>query len=874
MTIPHAFRRWQRLLALLFLLAALLLPRIFALDHFVTIDEKRWLTRSANFYHALVQGFYENTFQQGHPGVMTMWSGLVGYTLIFPDYPTVTPGQFDSKDDELEAFVATQGQTPIALLASGRRVAVTINVLSIAAAFLISIRIVGLTPALMGFLLIALDPFHIAHSRFLHTDALLSSFMLLSLVALIAYMVDRQRKMMLVLSGVAAALAWMTKTPGLFLIPYAALIVFLGNIREFYRTYQERSISAFGQSVLQLFVRPYLIWLFVAIGIYLLLWPAMWVDPIGTLFKVVNNSSEYAAEGHSNALFFDGEVFNGDPRFDFYPITYLWRTTPITLVGLVLAILTFVATSVWQRNNSQELRQSQSIQPLLVYVLLFALFFMLFMNVGAKKFDRYLLPIYMPLDLVAGIGWAALVTWIWQWQISIPAYIDRVIVVALVVAIVAAQGTLALATFPYYLSYYNPLMGGAIEAQKTMLVGWGEGMDEAARFIINQSSEQPVASNASTSSSAVSQNPTVAAWYSRGPFSFFYPGQSVSSQYSWTADYAVLYQNQWQREVPARQLVAHFNRQRPNHVVKLSGIDYARVYMLSDRLYADFVVDWGESIRLVSYTLTTGTLQHGQPLRLALYLENVAPIESNLNMLVRIVNADGYELLRSDRWPFGSATSNWQIGELWIDRFKFDIPPETPTGLYRVEIIFYEPTTFERLPVKRVNQNEYLGDTLVLDYVPIGPFEPTRVTLLPQPVNFAQQVELSALGLLSGKELFDHRSSATFAPGAQMNVRLAWTTLAHMSTHYTGFAHLVGPDGTLAAQQDKPVLDGFVPMPLWYPRQKMLDEYQIVIPDNATSGPYRLHVGLYDPATVERLTVQRGDNVIGDSFIAAEIMVE
>ncbi|MBV7336089.1 glycosyltransferase family 39 protein [Chloroflexi bacterium TSY] len=874
MTIPHSFRRWQRQLALLLLLAALLLPRIFALDHFVTIDEKRWLTRSANFYHALVHGPYENTFQQGHPGVMTMWSGLIGYTLTFPDYPTVAPGQFDSKDDALEAFVATQGQTPIALLASGRRVAVLINVLVLLVAFLVSIRIVGLTPALIGFLLIALDPFHVAHSRFLHTDALLSSFMLLSLVALIAYLVEGRRIAMLGLSGVAAALAWLTKTPGLFLISYVGLIILMGNGREFYRTYKEQGIAAFSQSALRLLVRPYLLWLLVAVGVYLLLWPAMWVEPVETLLKVVNISSEYAAEGHSNALFFAGEVFNGDPGLDFYPITYLWRTTPITLAGLGLAILTFMAAVVWQRNIALELRQSRSIQILFVYVLLFALFFVLFMNLGAKKFDRYLLPIYMPLDLGAGIGWAALVSWIWRWQVSMPTRIGRGIVVALVVAIVAAQGALALPTFPYYLSYYNPLMGGAAEAQKTMLVGWGEGMDEAARFILGQRNEEPIASNAATSSSAPSQNPIVSAWYSRGPFSFFYPGQSVSSQHSWTADYAVLYQNQWQREVPARQLVAHFNRQSPDHVVKLGGIDYARVYKLTDSPYADFVVDWGTSIRLVSYTLTTGTLQRGQPLRLALYLENIAPIESNLNMLVRIVNADGYELMRSDRWPFGSATSDWQIGELWIDRFKFDVPSDAPDGLYRLEIVFYEPTTLERLPITNVNHNEHLGDTLVLDYIPIDPFESAKATLLPQPVNFAQQVELSALGLMSGEGLLDRQPLATFAPGDRMQVHLVWTTLAHMATHYTGFAHLVGPDGTLAAQQDKPVLDGFVSMPLWYPGQKMLDEYQITIPDTATPGPYRLHVGLYDPATIERLTVQRGDEIIGDSFLAAEIMVE
>ena len=33
------------------------------------------------------------------------------------------------------------------------------------------------------------------------------------------------------------------------------------------------------------------------------------------------------------------------------------------------------------------------------------------MNLGLKKLDRYLLPVYAPLDIIAGMGWATLVFW-------------------------------------------------------------------------------------------------------------------------------------------------------------------------------------------------------------------------------------------------------------------------------------------------------------------------------------------------------------------------------------------------------------------------------------------------------------------------------
>ena len=40
------------------------------------------------------------------------------------------------------------------------------------------------------------------------------------------------------------------------------------------------------------------------------------------------------------------------------------------------------------------------------------LLFALVLNLSAKKFDRYLLPIFAPLDLVAGVGIVAAVRWL------------------------------------------------------------------------------------------------------------------------------------------------------------------------------------------------------------------------------------------------------------------------------------------------------------------------------------------------------------------------------------------------------------------------------------------------------------------------------
>ena len=52
------------LVFLLVVLLALWLPRGLALDRFATVDEPKWLMRSANFYQALAQHEFIYTFQR------------------------------------------------------------------------------------------------------------------------------------------------------------------------------------------------------------------------------------------------------------------------------------------------------------------------------------------------------------------------------------------------------------------------------------------------------------------------------------------------------------------------------------------------------------------------------------------------------------------------------------------------------------------------------------------------------------------------------------------------------------------------------------------------------------------------------------------
>src|SRR5439155_14460826 len=59
----------------IFLLA--LLPRMLNLGLFPTSDEDSWMRRTGGFTFGLVNGQLGRTYQNGHPGVTTIWIGLL-----------------------------------------------------------------------------------------------------------------------------------------------------------------------------------------------------------------------------------------------------------------------------------------------------------------------------------------------------------------------------------------------------------------------------------------------------------------------------------------------------------------------------------------------------------------------------------------------------------------------------------------------------------------------------------------------------------------------------------------------------------------------------------------------------------------------------
>jgi 4-amino-4-deoxy-L-arabinose transferase-like glycosyltransferase len=427
-------------------------------------------------------------------------------------------------------------------------------------ALLCAWRLLGLWPAFLGFLLIAFDPFHIGLTRLLHLDGLMASLLLLASLSFICFLLRGRNILFLFLAIVASGLALLTKTPSLVLVPFFG-ILFLDEVWRLWRVDRR-----FGFSSIWRTAWPYLVWGVGSAAIFVALWPIMWVDPLGTLQKIFDVMVSYAVEGHFNAVFFNGQAIEGDPGWMFYPVSYLWRTTPAVLIGLFLCGLAYVRR--WPPLDDKITRR------VAIYLALFAVLFAVQMSLGAKKFDRYLIPSFLPLDLLAGVGWACLGIWFWQRATSKAI---RYAVVAGLFLVVGSQAFLALRSYPYYINYFNPLVGGSARAPRVMMIGWGEGLDQAARYL----NQLPGAKEF-----------LVMSYYPDGSFSYFFDGKTLELPHRWDGadlnqfsgvDFVVLYFHQWQRQVSGEKLLAYFNQFAPEFVARIDGLDYARVYNLRNQ---------------------------------------------------------------------------------------------------------------------------------------------------------------------------------------------------------------------------------------------------------------------------------------------------
>ncbi|MCO5225098.1 MAG: hypothetical protein M9953_07165 [Thermomicrobiales bacterium] len=557
-----AQRRGLGALALVCVALIYAIVRLLDIDRLVTADEPYWLGASANFYRALRTGELAYTYQLQHPGVPTMWAGAIAFWLRFPEYATLVDHNLDGWGGmySIESVLRGIGQDPLQMMIAAKIVKVLMQTVFFAIAMTCLKKTVETTITITAGFLIAFGPFLTGLDSALHVDgmAAVTTFAGFSAIALATERTNLRaiaaRPLFLwAFAGIICATAWLSRYPALLLLGVAGLGFLLQLIAR------PKSVSRrVGLRIALLYGAT---WMVSGVLTTIALWPALWVAPRATLGDMWTYFLEAAGEGHELPLIFMGVVKLGDPSWCFYPITLLWRLSLSDWFGLIAFLL--LAVWSWQRSYLTATHVRVAIMAL-VYVLVFTIV----QSFGAKKFDRYILPVYPLITLIASIGLVLPGKWITD-VLKQPRL--RVAPVALAIAMnVAFVGTI----LPYRLDYFSPIMGGPQLAVANMQMGWGQGGDQVVNYLNQQTGAGPITVQTSANPSA---------------FTYFLPDDSpihfrkfrLMTPAGWyETDYYVAGIQQTQRNLaPAYEVISGYPRA---FTVEIGGIPYFEVFNVRD----------------------------------------------------------------------------------------------------------------------------------------------------------------------------------------------------------------------------------------------------------------------------------------------------
>jgi 4-amino-4-deoxy-L-arabinose transferase-like glycosyltransferase len=638
-----------------------LLPRVLSLGSFVTVDEIAfWIPRSDAFLRAIQAGDFPATAISTHPGVTTMWLGSAGVVLR---RALLAAGLLH---DDSFATVLAFYRLPVVLAHS----------VAILAGYAMLRRMLPALVAALAALLWAADPFVIAYSRVLHVDGLAGTFITLSLLAACVYWFHDRRSRFLIVSGISAGLAILSKSPALVLPALVGLVALAAAKDERPATKDELQGRAAFVLRRWSFVGPLAIWAALVLITAIALWPALWAGPLRAIEQVRVGVVAEGAEPHMQGNFFLGHEDDA-PGLLFYPLALALRTTPWTLLGLLLLPL------AWRR-----VRDVAPVRRDMALLALYVIVFVVAMSVFPKKFNRYLEPAFPALDILAAVGLLGIGDWGLQIgrllrgsspAVRRPSSLRAAIIGCLTIAALANVAF----WHPYEIAAYNQALGGAQAGAYAFLTGWGEGLEQAAAWL-NQQPDITGVRVATTQPGALQP-------YMRDGAQ----AVAASDQLPDRTGYVVVYVRSTQGLVwpPFDQF---YPAAAPLHVVQIHGVDYAWIYQAPPAISQLLPADFGDQIHLRGLNWD-GVAKPGQPLAIQLAWQVRAPPPADYMLFAHVIGPDGRRVAQVDL-PY--STSSWRAGRYATTELPIALPADAPAGSYRLVIGLYDPSNGQRLPLR------------------------------------------------------------------------------------------------------------------------------------------------------------------------------
>ena len=246
-------------------------------------------------------------------------------------------------------------------------------------------------------------------------------------------------------------------------------------------------------------------------------------------------------------------------------------------------------------------------------------------------------------------------------------------------------------------------------------------------------------------------------------------------------------------------------------------------------------------IALSGYAQSPRSTKPGDLLSVSLYWEALQPSPEDYHSFIHLLDSTGQKVAQSDHQPGGVyyPTSLWLPGERLRDDHVLRIPPDAPSGVYRLLAGMYDLHSEGGLAS--------LGAPVDLGRVGVKSEADTQ----PDPASYPVTVSFGPM------ELFGY--DAVPNEGGLL-ISLYWRCVSPPDVDYTVFVHLQDRDGNQVAQHDGQPQGGAYPTSIWDTGEVVRDEHLLPLPSGPLPGDYWLQVGLYRLESGQRLPVEESGN--------------
>ncbi len=269
-------------------------------------------------------------------------------------------------------------------------------------------------------------------------------------------------------------------------------------------------------------------------------------------------------------------------------------------------------------------------------------------------------------------------------------------------------------------------------------------------------------------------------------------------------------------------------------------------------------VEMGDGLRFLGYSADRTPATPGDERKMSLFWQAQVRPSAEYVAFVQLLDRQGRVVAGWEAPPGASYhTREWAPGTLIRTQAALRIPASLADGRYRLIAGLFRAADKARLHTAQGRDHIALGEVTV---------QGRAHRMAPPTPSQAADARLGDLARLVGYDLV--QPEAGVPPGGSVSLTLYWQALGSADRPYTVFVHLLDRAGAIRGYGDSEPGAGSLPTTGWLPGEYLADTHQVILDSGAPPGEYRVAVGMWDPASGERLSTPDGaDEIVLEAVV-------